>query len=162
MESKGSFEEQSRDAGHGRSQLVAKLAEDAKVIEELKGQLADQIRVVNFWKSGDIAAARSSGSSQQNLQIANEASATGDRELATSQAKLAELQKTMEAAIAQRDENARQTATLEVKVNELTQLVKNREQSLDQRDAEVVKGQELLEHDHDIRELMSVTRSTIH
>jgi uncharacterized coiled-coil protein SlyX len=48
MESKGSFEEQSRDAGHRRSQLVAKLAEDAKVIEELKGQLADQIRVVNF------------------------------------------------------------------------------------------------------------------
>jgi hypothetical protein len=74
--------------------------------------------------------------------------------LAIAQGKLAELQRTMEAAAAQRDENARQAATMEAKVNELTQLVKDREQALDQRYTEVAKGQELLEHDRDIRELM--------
>ena len=60
----------------------------------------------------------------------------------------------MEAAAAQRDENARQAATLEAKVKELTQLAEEREQALDQRTAEVAQGQELLEHDRDIRELM--------
>jgi len=39
-------------------------------------------------------------------------------------------------------------------VNELTQLVRAREQALDQKEGEVAKGQELLEHDRDIRELM--------
>jgi hypothetical protein len=36
----------------------------------------------------------------------------------------------------------------------LTQLLREREQTLDLREAEVAKSQELLEHDHDIRELM--------
>ena len=52
------------------------------------------------------------------------------------QAKLAEFQKTLEAATAQRDENARKAAVLEAKVNELTQFVRDREQALsDQKES---------------------------
>jgi len=40
------------------------------------------------------------------------------------------------------------------KVNELTQLVRAREQALDEKEVESAKGQELLQHDRDIRELM--------
>jgi hypothetical protein len=62
--------------------------------------------------------------------------------------------KTVGAASGQRDENARQAAALEAKVNELTQLVHTRDQALDQKEAEVAKRQAPLEHDRDIRELM--------
>jgi anti-sigma factor RsiW len=150
----GSLEERVSDAGHERSELEAKLIENGKVIEALKRQLAEQVQVVNSLKSTDGPAARTAGSSQENPQSASDARGTQSAELLTAQAKLSQLQKTVEAATAQRDENARQAAALEAKVNELTQLVKDREQSLDQKDAEVAKGQELLERDRDIRELM--------
>jgi len=153
-ESASSLEEQASDVGHERAELVAKLAENAKVIDDLKHQLAEQLKVVSSLKSVDGAVARAAGNSQENVQSTSDASATRNEELSAAQARLAELQKTVEAATAQRDGNARQAATLEAKVNELTQLVREREQALDQRDAEVTKGQELLAHDRDIRELM--------
>jgi hypothetical protein len=151
-ESESSIEAEASDTGHQRAQLMDKLGENAKVIDDLKHQLSEQVKIVNSLKSTEVATRSKSGSGQENVQGSN--NARRDEELATAQAKLAELQRTMEAAAAQRDENARQAATLEAKVDELTQLVKEREQALDQRDAEVAKGQELLEHDRDIRELM--------
>lgn len=153
-ESAGSLEEQTSDAGYARVQLEAKLTENAKVIDDLKRQLSEQIKVVNSLKSMGTAPANSSGSAQQALQETSDVRAKRDEELVAARAKLAEFQKTLEAATTQRDENARQAAVLEAKVNELTQLVREREQALDQRDTEVAKGQELLAHDRDIRELM--------
>jgi hypothetical protein len=150
----GSLEERASDAGYERAQLEAKLAENAKVIRDLQRELAEQGRVVDSLKAAEVGAGRPAGSSEQVLRGASAANAKREAELPAAQAKLAELQKTMEAATAQRDENARQAAVLEAKVDELTQLVKDREQALEQRDAEVAKGQELLEHDRDIRELM--------
>jgi hypothetical protein len=152
--SESSLEEQSSDAGYERAQLVAKLAENAKVIDDLKHQLAEQAKVVNSLKPTEGVVSRSATNGQQSPQGANDAGARRDEELAAAQAKLAELQKTMEAASAQRDENARQAAALEAKVGELAQLVRDREQELDQQQAAVARGQELLEHDRDIRELM--------
>ncbi len=153
-ESASSLEEQASDAGYERAQLMAKLAENSKVIDDLKYQLSEQARVVKSLKSTQPAPARSSASGQQSVQAASDPGAKRDEELAAAQAKLTELQKTVEAATAKRDENARQAALLEARVSELTQLVRDREQALDQRDAEVARGQELLEHDRDIRELM--------
>lgn len=151
-ESAGSLEEQASDAGHERAQLEAKLAENARFIDDLKRQLSEQIKVVNSLKSGGAGQANSPGSRQPNPQDAS--NIKREEELAAAQAKLAEFQKTVEAATSQRDENARQAAVLEAKVNDLTQLVRERERALDQKDAEVAKDRELLEHDRDIRELM--------
>jgi hypothetical protein len=153
-ESDSSFEAQLSDAGYERAQLVAKVAEDAKVIGELKQQLSGQIKTVNSLKSVEAAPTRSPGAIQPSLGSGAEERAKQDEELSAAQTKLIELQKTVEAAATQRDENARQSAVLEAKVNELTHLVREREQSLDQKEAEVTKGQTLLEHDRDIRELM--------
>src|SRR6266478_2374335 len=50
-ESAGSLEEQASDAGYERTQLEAKLAENAKVIGELKRQLSEQSRVVSSLSS---------------------------------------------------------------------------------------------------------------
>jgi anti-sigma factor RsiW len=153
-ESAGSLEEQASDAGYERTKLEAKLAENAKVIDDLKRQLSEQIKAVNSLKSIGAAAGNPSGSEHQATQVASDARAKRDEELLAAQAKLAAFQKTLEAATAQRDENARQAAVLEAKVNELTKLVREREQALDRTESEVTKSQELLAHDRDIRELM--------
>jgi anti-sigma factor RsiW len=149
-----SLEEQASDAGHERAQLEARLAENSKVIDNLKRQLSEQAKVVNSLKPVGTAPANASGSEQVAVQVAGDGRAKRDEEVVAAQAKLAEFQKTLETATAQRDENARKAAVLEAKVNELTQLVRERERALDQRDEEVAKGQELLAHDRDIRELM--------
>src|SRR5262249_33028265 len=46
-ESVSSLEAQVSDAGHERVLLLAKLAEDAKQIDDLKRQLSDQMNIVN-------------------------------------------------------------------------------------------------------------------
>jgi hypothetical protein len=153
-ESQSSLEAQVSDAGYERMQLEARLTENAKVIDDLKRQLSGQIKIVNVLKATQPASPHPSGGTQQTAQDAKAVSGIGDEQLSTAQAKLAELQKTVEEAIAQRDENARQTAGLEAKVNELTQLVRASQQTLDQKEDEVARRQELLEHDRDIRELM--------
>lgn len=149
-----SLEAQVSDAGYARAQLETRLAEDAKVINDLKHQLSEQTRLVTSLRSVGVASASPSGKGQENVRVASDDKTKRDEELAAAQAKLAEFQKTLKEATAQRDENARQAAGLEAQVNELTQLVKAREQALDQKEGEVAKGQELLEHDRDIRELM--------
>lgn len=149
-ESVSSLEAQVSDAGHERVLLVAKLAEDAKQIEALKRQLSEQMNIVNSLKPPGSKALPSVDNGQQ----ANKGDASRNEELQAAQTKLAELQKKVDAATAQRDENARQAAAFEVRINELTELVRAREQVLDEKEAEVAKQQELLEHDRDIRELM--------
>jgi anti-sigma-K factor RskA len=153
-ESETSLEAQMSDAGYERSQLQAKLAESAKTIDELKRQLAEQIKIVNSLKSTVATPMTSAESGRKNELMASPSNVNRDAGLSAAQAKLLELQKTVDEATTQRDENARQAATLDAKVNELTQLVQARELALDQKEAEVSKGQELLEHDRDIRELM--------
>jgi hypothetical protein len=152
--SESSLEEQASDAGYERAQLMAKLAENARVIDDLKRQLSEQMKVVNALKATDGTASHSTASGQQTAQTARDAGARRDEELVAAQGKLQELQKTMDAVTAQREEVTMRAATLEAKVGELTRLVRAREQALDQKESEVARQRELLEHDWDIRELM--------
>jgi hypothetical protein len=148
------LEEQASDAGHERAQLIAKRVEDAKVIDDLKHQLSDQLKIVNSLKVAEELRARSMPIEEQSRQSAREDSGRRDEELASAQTKLQELQKTVDVVTAQREEVSARTTALETKVENLTQLVRDREQAIEQRDGEVAKEQELLEHDRDIRELM--------
>jgi len=148
-----SLEAQVSDASYERAQLQAKLSEDARIIDDLKRQLSEQMKTVASLRAGTTAPFRSNDA-QQAVSASTTSTKAKDEQLFSAQGKLAELQKTVEAASAQRDENARQAAVLEAKVNELTQMLRQREATLDQKDTEIAKGRELLEHDRDIRELM--------
>jgi hypothetical protein len=152
--SENSLEAQVSDAGYERAQLAAKLAENTKVIDDLRRQLSEQAKIVSTLRAGQSVLPPPSEENQQTAQRTTAEPVARDEQYAAAQAKLAELQKTVEEATAQRDENARQAAGLEAKVNQLTQLVQAREQALDQKEGEVAQGQELLAHDRDIRELM--------
>ena len=145
-DSPASLEEQASDAGHDRALLLAKLAEEDRTIADLRRQLTEQQKVVTALRTqSSIARAPA----QNSMEIAQR-----DQELAVAQSKLAELQKTIDSLTGQRDEVTSHAATLEAKVGELTELVRERERDLDQKQEEVAKQQDLLEHDRDIRELM--------
>jgi Anti-sigma-K factor rskA len=85
---------------------------------------------------------------------ANDAAARQEKELTAAQAKVQQLQETVDSLTKQHEETTSRAATLQEKVGELTELVRNRERELDQKQEEVAKQQDLLEHDRDIRELM--------
>ena len=129
-ESESSLEAQASDAGYERAQLLVKLEENSKTIDGLKRQLAEQIRIVDSLKSAEMVTAHKPVNNQPETVTSNKSKNREDEELATEQTKLNELQKTVHAATAQRDENAREAATLEAKVNELTDLLRQRERAL--------------------------------
>jgi hypothetical protein len=141
-------------AGYERAQFGAKLADNAKTINELKRQLDEQVKIVNSSKSNAARKAISGQSHRESDRSMSAEKTNRDAELLTAPARLVELLKAVDTVTAQRDENARQASALEAKVNELAQLARTREQALEQKEAEVAKGQQLLDHDHDIRELM--------
>ena len=149
-----SLEAQASDAGYERSQLMSKLAEDAKHIEDLKRQLSEQSKSVRTLQTVNSTSSQSIASHQESEHGTPDSGKARDAELAGAQAKLAELQKALDAATAEREEAASHAAVLQAKVNELAELMNDREQALDQKQTEVAKQQELLEHDRDIRELM--------
>src|SRR5208283_1228664 len=151
-DSAGSLEEQASDAAHERAQLLAKLEEQDNLIGELKRQLSEQQKSISALKARDSA--RGDESRQASNGERADQGPSRDQELAAAQAKLMELQKTMDSLNGQRDEITLRAATLEAKVRELTELVRERDREIDQKQAEVAKQQDLLEHDRDIRELM--------
>jgi hypothetical protein len=144
-----SLEEQVSDAGHERTQLLAKLAEEDRMIADLRRQLSEQQKAVTALK-----AAKSTVGYSANVPTSTDPGARRDEELATAQAKLLELQRTIGTLTEQRDDVTSRASTLEAKVGDLTQLVRDRERQLDQKQVEMAKQQDLLEHDRDIRELM--------
>ena len=148
-----SLEEQVSDAGHERAQLMAKVIGEDKVIAELRRQLSEQQKEVSTLKAA-ASIGRSASNVQQPSKNSDEAAAQHEEELAAAQAKLQQLQKTIDTLTGQREELKSQAATLQEKVGELTELVRDRERERDEKQEEVAKQQNLLEHDRDIRELM--------
>lgn len=149
-----SMEAQASDAGYERARWMAKLTESDRAIGDLKRQLSEQTRAVSAIRSANPAAERAPGRHPQSGQDSNDLGKGRDEELVAAQARLADLQKALDAANTERGEAAGHAELLHAKVNELTQRMRDREQALDQKETEVAKQQELLEHDRDIRELM--------
>lgn len=148
-----SLEEQISDAGHERVLLQARLAEEDKVIADLRRQLSEQQKTITALKATDNTVGHAA-TAEQPIEASNNAGLHRNAELAAAQTKLVELQKTVDTLTAQRDEVTSRAAMLDARVGELTQRVRDREHELDQKEEEVAKDQDLLEHDRDIRELM--------
>lgn len=138
-----SLEAQISDFGHERAQLLAKLAADDSAIKELKQELAVQTEEIKHKSSAEQAAASESAENSHR-----------DAELVAAQANLQQLQAKADALSQERENAANRAVVLETKVDELTERVRDREQTLDQQQAELAKQQDLLDHDRDIRELM--------
>jgi len=148
--SAGSLQAQMSDAGQERSQLILKLAEEDKIIGDLKRQLGEQAALLSKLKTrgGEVNGTQALASSGREARTET----PGEYEAA--QVRFEELQKGIEVETEQRQQAARRAASLEGKVEELTQVLRDRERTVDQQQTEISKQQELLEHDRDIRELM--------
>jgi anti-sigma-K factor RskA len=147
------LEEQASDLGHERAQFLAKLADEDRSIADLERQLSGQKAVIDALKA-KTAAGRQPANGQEITQPSSEVVLQRDQELGTAQARLIELQKTIDTLSGQRDELASHAAVLQAKVGDLTQLVRDRELELEQKEDQVAKDKDLLEHDRDIRELI--------
>ena len=150
-----SLEEQISDFGHEKAQLLSKLAEDDEAIRDLKRDVAkqdDEIRRLR--QPNDAIVVQSKEADQKAPANGRVEASSREADLVAAQTSLQELQVKASALSQQREESAKRAEDLEVKVSELTQLARDREQALDKQQAELVKQQELLDHDRDIRELM--------
>jgi hypothetical protein len=152
-DSVASLEEQVSNANHERAQLLVKVGEQDKLIADLRKQLSEQEKIVATLKTTGNPAGNAA-SLQQPDRKPNEATPRQDQELAAAQTKLQELQKNTESLSSQRDELASRASVLETKVGELTQLLRDRTREADQKQEEVAKLEDLLQHDRDVRELM--------
>jgi hypothetical protein len=133
--------------------LLAKLADEDRTIADLKRQLSSQKAAITTLKANATAGQLP----ENNPEIPDQSSQLTfprDEELATAQAKLIALQKTIEILTGQRDDIASHAAVLQAKIGDLTQLVLEREGELEQKEDQVAKDENLLEHDRDIRELI--------
>jgi hypothetical protein len=114
-----------------------------------------QLREQLEQKSAEIArlkASRSQIESDRNAKAADADRLSRERadleqQLSTQQARLANLQQKLAVTTDQSAQNAAQTTSLEAKIGDLSD-------TLHDRDQEVARDQELLDHDRDIRELM--------
>ena len=145
------------DAGHDKQELLSEIAVRDKSIAKLKEQISTRVEAgagkgtrAEPGKAGDLGVA-----SQQNSASA----ASG----------LSELQSRLDSQEKQRVEQLARAHALEARVAELTRQLQDRDEEvtrqsgsvrerddlLQQRDSTIVRQQELLAHDRDIRDLMS-------
>jgi Putative zinc-finger len=141
------LEQQLSDAAHDREILRAQNQERDELIADLRRQLGRQSlevsqlklaqeRLENDLRNGQVA----QGSlSQERTDLA--------QELAAAQIQFRALQSKLDSLAQQSSEDKGQQTALEAKVNDLSHLLRDREQTIDQQE-------ELLAHDRDIRELM--------
>ena len=142
--STASLEEQISDAGYERARLLATLAHDDQAIKDLQREVTlENDEIKRLRDVNDSAVANGSDGISRR-----------DAELVSAETRLKELQAKGAALSEQRDAAASHAAVLEAKVDDLTQRVRERDQVLEQQQAQLAKQQELLDHDRDIRELM--------
>jgi hypothetical protein len=142
--STASLEEQISDAGYERARLLATLAHDDQAIKDLQREVTlENDEIKRLRDVNDSAVANGSDGISRR-----------DAELVSAETSLKELQAKGAALSEQRDAAASHAAVLEAKVDDLTQRVRERDQVLEQQQAQLAKQQELLDHDRDIRELM--------
>ena len=142
-----SLEEKLSDASHEREVARAQVEQRDKLVADLRRQLEQQSAKMDQMKAAqeqsDAALRNADAGRQELIQKRTEA----EQKFNAAQLSAQALQTKLDSIAEQSSQDAKRAATLDAKVNELTNL-------LHQRDATVDQQQELLAHDRDIRELM--------
>ena len=142
-----SLEEKLSDVSHEREVARAEVEQRDGVIADLRRRLEQQSAKMDQMKAtqgqSDTALRSADAGRQELIQQRTEA----EQKFTAAQLSAQALQKKLDSIAEQSSQEAKQVATLDAKVSELTNL-------LHQRDAAVDQQQELLAHDRDIRELI--------
>ena len=142
-----SLEEKLSDASHEREVARTQVEQRDSLIADLRRQLQQQSTKMDQMKAvqeqSDAALRNADVGRQELIQQRTEA----EQKFNAAQLSAQALQTKLDSIAEKPSQDAKQAATLDAKVNELTNL-------LHQRDAVVDQQQELLAHDRDIRELI--------
>ena len=139
-----SLEEKLSDASHEREVARAQVEQRDSVIADLRRQLEQQSAKMKAAEEQSETALRNADAGRQELiQQRTEA----EQKFSSAQSSALALQAKLDSIAETSSRDTKQVATLDAKVNELTNLLRQREAAVDQQ-------QELLAHDRDIRELM--------
>lgn len=141
------LQQQMSNAGHDREMLLVQMAERDKAIEGLRRQVEQQSAELSKLKDLQAALLSASKTTEEEKQQLAASQVAVKQKLETAQSSLQKTQKELEALQGQRSQDGAGAKALQAKVGELTQLLRDRETTIDQQ-------QELLAHDRDIRELM--------
>lgn len=147
VQSLTSLAEKLSDASHEREVARAQVEQRDKLVADLRRQLEqqlakmDQIKVAQ--EQSDTALRSADAGRQELIQKQVEA----EQKVNAAQLVAQTLQSKLDSIAEQPSQDSKRAATLDAKVNELTNLLHQREATVDQQ-------QELLAHDRDIRELM--------
>jgi hypothetical protein len=135
------------DAGHDREVLIAQMAERDRMIASLRQEVEEGSAEISRLKEaqGALQSASKTNDEEKRQLAANEAAAT--QKLDGAEVSLLSTQKELATLQAERSRDDVGSKALQAKVEELMQLLKDRDSTIDQQ-------QELLAHDRDIRELM--------
>jgi hypothetical protein len=142
-----SLEEKLSDASHEREVARAQVEQRDKLISDLRRQLEQQSAKMDQMKAAqeqsETALRNADAGRQELIQQRTEA----EQKFNAAQLSAQALQTKLDSIAEKPSQDAKQAAALDAKVNELTNL-------LHQRDAAVDQQRELLAHDRDIRELI--------
>ena len=142
-----SLEEQLSDAGHERELAQAEVRQRDKLIKDLRRQLAEESANIARMKSAQERLEMEVHTSETDREDLVQQQNKLDTELTASENNSHALQERVNALGAQSANDAARDKALELKNEELTNLLRDREAELERQD-------QLLAHDKDIRELM--------
>ena len=141
------LEQEIRDAGHEREVLKTQLAERDRVIADLRRQVADQSAALSDMKSAQIEL-------QHSLQSDAAAKQQTVQEQSNLSQRLDAAQSSLQKTQAELDSLRQQRALEQARADGLAAQLRELHGQLSDREQEVGRQQELLDHDRDIRELM--------
>lgn len=142
-----SLEEKLSDASHEAEVAHSQVGQRDKVIADLRHQLEQQSAKMDQMKVAQEQSDAALHSADAGRQELVQRQAEVEQKLNAAQLTSQALQAKLDSFAEQPPQDAKRAATLDARVNELTNLLR-------QRDATVDQQQELLAHDRDIRELM--------
>jgi len=147
VQSLTSLAEKLSDASHEREVARAQVEQRDKLVADLRRQLEQQLAKMDQMKvaqeQSDVALRNADAGRQELIQKETDA----EQKFNAAQLSAQALQTKLDSIAERPSQDAKRAATLDARVNELTNLLRERDATVDQQ-------QELLAHDRDIRELM--------
>jgi hypothetical protein len=142
-----SLEEKLSDASHESEVAHSQVAQRDKLIANLHRQLEQQSAKMDQMNAAQEQSDAALGSAEAGREELIQKRTDAEQRFTAAQLSAQALQKKLDSTAEQSSQDAKRAAASDAKVNELTNLLR-------QRDATVDQQQELLAHDRDIRELM--------
>jgi hypothetical protein len=149
VQDESALEAQLSDASHERQMARTQISQRDKTIADLRRELAQQAAQIKEMRAAqqELEAKAKVGTDSTNQTDLLERQAELTKKLETSETTSRSVQAKLDSLAQQSAQDAARAKAADIKVNELTQLLQQRESELEQQD-------QLLAHDRDIRELM--------